>query len=65
MKSYLDQDQAKKQTDEEAMTKMQSGINQIKLMLSTLTLQEKYANDIDLGNTSDTGIKNAKNLIEI
>ena len=63
--SYLDQDQAKKQTDEEAMTKMQSDIKQIKLMLSTLTLQEKHANEIDLGNTSDTGIKNAKNLIEI
>ena len=35
------------------------------LMLSTLTLQEKHANDIDLGNTSDTGIKNTKNLIEV
>ena len=34
-------------------------------MLSTLTLQEKHANDIDLGNTSDIGIKNAKNIIEI
>ena len=65
IQSYLDQDQAKKQTDEEAMTKMQSDINQIKLMLSTLTLQEKHANDIDLGNTSDIGIKNAKNIIEI
>ena len=38
IQSYLDQDQAKKQTDKEAMTKMQSDVNQIKLMLSTLTL---------------------------
>ena len=44
---------------------MQSDINQIKLMLSSLSLMQIVRDDVKMENTGDWGIKNANNMKDI
>lgn len=51
-------------TEDNSMAKIQSDINQLKLMVASLSLQQKGA-PVNLKSTGDEGIRNAANIMEI
>ena len=62
---FLLHDDEDSQEKEDNLVKMQSDINQIKLMLSSLSLMQIGRDDVKIENTGDWGIKDANNMKDI
>ena len=60
-----DDEDANSQEEEDNLVKMQSDINQIKLMLSSLSLMQIGRDDVKMENTGDWGIRDANNMKDI
>ncbi len=60
-----DDEDSNSQEKDDNLVKMQSDINQIKLMLSSLSLMQSGRDDVKIENTGDWGIKDANNMKDI